>query len=75
MKKFKQFATMTVLTFALASSTFAGDISGDRTRSGDISGDRSSSAYSYKAGDISGDGISPVTTTWLSILQSMLSFV
>lgn len=71
MKKFKQFASIAVLTLTLTSSTFAGIISGDRSGKEDVSGSTSNAAYS----DTSGDRFNPMTASLLSILQSILSFV
>ena len=73
MGKFKQFMLISFLTFLLASSALAGDISVGR--SGDISVGKADAAYSNTAGDISVGKFNPMTATLLSILQSMFSLI
>ena len=71
MKKFKQFASIAVLTLTLTSSTFAGIISGDKSGKEHVLANTSNVAYS----GVSGDRFNPMTESLLSILQSILSFV
>ena len=73
MERFKQFVIIASLTFMLACSASAGDISGGK--SGDISGGKASSAYSNSADDMSVNSFDPVAATLLSILQNMFSWI
>ena len=50
MKKLQKLSATGVLVLAVACSTFAGDLGGDRMRAGDLGGD-----YAMAAGDLGGD--------------------
>lgn len=73
MKKLKQFTATAALTFVLASSAFAGDIS--MGKNGDISMGKNGDISMGKNRDISMGTFDPVTAALLNILQTMFSFV
>jgi carbohydrate-selective porin OprB len=78
MKTLRQIFAVTVLTFVLACSAFAGEMSGGNsaTITGEMSGGVAASTTTTLAGEMSGgyaETTNPITEIALTILQNVLA--